>query len=108
MDQEQLPEIFQAIYLDRKRGSYTQNNVLRLLECDWDEFYITCPTFQKPWDDMKNCNSMPWPQGYKKVGSPEIGYKMFHEEKLCVPKALVNKKKLHNTFFLDTVDTKNF
>ena len=38
-----------ATFVERKRGTFAKNSVLRLLDCDWTPLYATCGKFGEIW-----------------------------------------------------------
>ena len=79
-----------ATFVERKRGSFAKNSVLRLLDCDWTPLYSTCGRFGEVWKRLHDPGYV-WVEGYKVLGSPVTGYKLYFNEKLCVPTGFGSK-----------------
>ena len=74
--------------MERRKRKFKENSVLRLLDCNWDELYAKCNMWNVAWHQFHHPESHMWPDGYKLHGNLRTGYKLYFEEKLCVPTGL--------------------
>ena len=79
-----------ATFVERKRGSFAKNSVLRILDCDWTPLYMACGKFKGVWERVNKAGYL-WVDGYKVLGGPSTGYKLYFNKKLCVPSGLGSK-----------------
>ena len=71
--------------MERKKGTFKENSVLRLLDSNWDELYAMCNMWNVAWYQIHHPESHMWPDGYKLHGTLRTGYKLYFEEKCVYP-----------------------